>query len=65
MIKKIKEKVISTFITNEEEEGIEEKSIMIIDPSMLGESKEPDMRIIGLFTDVVEEKVAELVQALL
>jgi len=64
MIDKIKEKVISTFIT-EPEDAIDEKNIMVIDPSVLSSPQEPDLRIIGLFTDVVEEKVAELVQAIL
>ena len=61
MINKIKEKV-SNFITNTPDE---EQQIVIVDPMTLQGAPEPDMRIIGLFTDVVEEKVAELSHALL
>jgi ATP-dependent Clp endopeptidase proteolytic subunit ClpP len=61
MINKIKEKV-SNFITNTPDE---EQQIVIVDPMTLQGPPEPDMRIIGLFTDVVEEKVAELSHALL
>jgi len=61
MINKIKEKV-SNFITNTPDE---EQQIVIVDPMTLQGTPEPDMRIIGLFTDVVEEKVAELSHALL
>tara|TARA_Y100001963_G_scaffold158610_1_gene258856 strand:+ start:352 stop:1002 length:651 start_codon:yes stop_codon:yes gene_type:complete len=64
MIDKIKQKVISTF-TTEPDKDMEESNFVVIDPSALGGSQEPDLRIIGLFTDVVEEKVAELVQAIL
>ena len=57
-----------SFVTNEilteEDEG---KRIVILDPNALKESSEPelDLRIIGLFTDVVEDKIADLVQGLL
>ena len=61
MIDKIKEKV-NTFINSVEEEG-DEKKLIFLD-HMPG-TPEPDMRVIGLFTDVVEEKVAELVHAIL
>jgi len=62
MINKIKEK-INTFITNLEEEPEEENKIILVDPG--GHKNEPDMRVIGLFADVVEDKVAELVHAFL
>mgnify|MGYP003640457297 CR=1 FL=1 len=58
MINKIKEKV-NTFITSLEEE--EAPKIVIMDSG----PPEPDMRVIGLFTDVAEDKVAELVQGLI
>jgi ATP-dependent Clp protease protease subunit len=61
MINKIKEKV-SNFITSAPDE---EQQIVIVDPRTIQGSSEPDMRTIGLFTDVVEEKVAELSHALL
>ena len=61
MIDKIKEKV-STFITNLDEEE-EQPKIVLLDPS--GATSEPDLRTVGLFSDVAEDKVAELVQGLL
>jgi len=62
MIDKIREKV-NTFITNLEEEAQEEPKIVLIDPAQGG--REPDLRTVGLFSDVAEDKVAELVQGLL
>ncbi len=42
------------------------KQIVLLDPSALGgESTEPDLRIIGMFCDVHEEKVAEIIHAML
>tara|TARA_R100000808_G_scaffold25051_1_gene60907 strand:- start:6160 stop:6786 length:627 start_codon:yes stop_codon:yes gene_type:complete len=42
------------------------KQIVLLDPSALGgESPEPDLRIIGMFCDVHEEKVAEVIHAML
>jgi ATP-dependent Clp protease protease subunit len=61
MIDKIRQKV-NTFITNLEEE---EPKVVMITPEELMGSPEPDMRVIGLFSDVAEDKVAELVHALL
>ncbi len=63
MIDKIKEK-INTLITSLEEtaEGQEgSPRVVIMDPG----APEPELRVIGLFSDVAEEKVAELVHALL
>ena len=60
MIDKIKEK-IGTFITNTEEETPEEPQVVFVAP----QQNEPDMRIIGLFSDVVEDKIAEIVHAFL
>jgi ATP-dependent Clp protease protease subunit len=39
--------------------------IVLIDADALGGGPEPDMRSIGLFSDVSDEKVAEIVQAIL
>jgi len=61
MIDKIRQKV-NTFITNLEEE---EQRVVMITPEELMGSPEPDLRVIGLFSDVAEDKVAELVHALL
>jgi ATP-dependent Clp protease protease subunit len=60
MIDKIKEK-IGTFITNTEEDTLEEPQVVFVAP----QQNEPDMRIIGLFSDVAEDKIAEIVHALL
>ena len=58
MIKRLKEKV------NKMLEGDDEKKILLIEhPS--NSDNEPDMRIIGLFADVTEEKVAEVILGLL
>ena len=62
MINKIKEIVQSIL-----EEEKKTSKVVLIDPSTLEElGPEPkELRLIGLFCDVVEEKVAELVHALL
>ncbi len=60
MIDKIRQKV-NTFITSLEEE--EQKVVMITPEELMG-APEPDLRVIGLFSDVAEDKVAELVHAL-
>ncbi len=52
----------------EGDDSNKEKKIVIIDSDSLGVGeppKEPDLRTIGLFGDVSEEKVAELIQGLL
>jgi len=66
MIKRIKE-AIDFFVTNEkaEEEG---PKLVIIDPAALQsavQEEEPDSYLMGLFAEVVEEKIAELIHALL
>ena len=44
----------------------DDKQIVLLDPSALGGGKqEPDLRIIGMFCDVHEEKVAEIIHAML
>ena len=56
---------------NEETEGAEKKApkmeMLFLDPGALGgvEKPEPDLRVMGLFSEVEQEKVAELVHALL
>tara|TARA_R110000824_G_C15078206_1_gene664102 strand:- start:79 stop:702 length:624 start_codon:yes stop_codon:yes gene_type:complete len=56
MIKKILDKLTSQ----------EESKIVLIDPAALtGGPPEPDLRIIGMFCDVHEEKVAEVIHAML
>ena len=57
MIKKILDKIASS---------TDEQKIVLLDPSALaGERREPDLRIIGMFCDVHEEKVAEIIHAML
>ncbi len=72
MIKKIKE-ILTTDSNGPEssEKSKKEKKIIMIDPAALGLDEEsgpppePDLRIIGLFADVHEEKIAELIHGLL
>ena len=62
MIDKLKELVKSIL----EEEEIKKDQIVILDPDSIGlPPSEPDSRLIGLFCDIVDEKVAEIVHALL
>jgi len=56
MIRKILEKIVA---------GSDESKIMVVDAAALGAKSEPDMRIIGMFCDVHEEKVAEVIHAML
>ena len=66
MIGKIKD-ALTNFITNTDEEE-EEKKIIFFDPASLKDKDappEPELNMIGLFADVVEEKIADLVHALL
>ena len=64
MIDKIKEKVNKFLTTIEQDISESDQSgprVVIMD----GGETEPELRVIGLFCDVAEEKVAELVHALL
>ena len=66
MIDKIKS-ALTNFITNNDEEE-EDKKIILFDSSILKEkddTEEPELNMIGLFADVVEEKIADLVHAFL
>lgn len=57
MIKKILDKMASSS---------DEQKIVLLDPAALApERREPDLRIIGMFCDVHEEKVAEIIHAML
>ena len=57
MIKKILEKIVASD---------DDQKIVLLDPAALGAgSPEPDLRIIGMFCDVHEEKVAEVIHAML
>jgi|TARA_R110002020_G_scaffold344763_1_gene558881 ATP-dependent Clp protease protease subunit len=57
MIKKIIDKIKSSVD--------EEQKVLVIDPSVLSGASEPDLRTIGMFCDISEEKVAEVIHAML
>jgi len=60
----LKEKLRS--FLEESEEATTEKKIVLVDPSKLqGGEPEINLRTIGLFSDILEEPVAELVHALM
>jgi ATP-dependent Clp protease protease subunit len=66
MINRIKE-AIGAFVTEEKVEE-EEPRVVIVDPAMLQEAlkeEEPRSHIMGLFAEVAEDKIAELIHALL
>ena len=70
MIKEIKQAIKS--LIEEDADGDKSESdgkkIVILDPAMLGEELEAEpepMNTIGLFCDVTEEKVAEVIHGLL
>ena len=72
MIKKIKEMITPNVTADQQEEAADkEQRIIMVDPSTLGidmdgePPAEPDLRILGLFADVHEEKIAELIHGLL
>ena len=70
MIKKIKEIVTGTTQSAKDadaEAPDEDQRVIMVDPAMLlgNVPPEPDLRIIGLFGDVQEEKIAELIHGLL
>jgi len=39
--------------------------VILLDPDAIGSSHEPDLRIVGLFSDVEQEKIAEICQSLI
>jgi len=57
MIKKLMDKLKSA--------TEEEQKIVLLDSSALASSPEPDLRTIGMFCDINEEKVAEVIHAML
>jgi ATP-dependent Clp endopeptidase proteolytic subunit ClpP len=59
MIRKIK-KLLEEIVDSAGEPGIS-----LADLASAASDREPDMRIVGLFTEVVDEKVAEIVHAML
>jgi len=65
MIDRIKE-AINIFVAAKEPKE-EEPRLVIVDPASLMPSKEsePDAHLIGLFAEVAEEKIAEIIHALL
>jgi len=70
MIKKIKEIVTGATKPTKDTDATtpdEDQRVIMVDPTMLlgNMPPEPDLRIIGLFGDVQEEKIAELIHGLL
>ena len=64
VLDKLKEKLRS--FLDGVEETIEEKKVILVDPSKLqGGEPEISLRTIGLFSDILEEPIAELVHALM
>ena len=39
--------------------------VILLDPDAIGASPEPDLRIVGLFSDVEQEKIAEICQSMI
>lgn len=62
MINKIRE-IVKTILT-EEKESLQD-NVVILNAGDVPMQAEPELRVMGLFCDVVDEKVAELVHALL
>ena len=69
MFRNVKKKINAGIIDKIKEVAGSKKSkddkIVLIDADAFGGGPEPDMRSIGLFSDVSDEKVAEIVQAIL
>jgi len=59
MINRIKEKV-NTMFTNEEPTAMEEDPKVILVNAAPEGAPEPELRVVGLYTDITEEKVAEV-----
>jgi ATP-dependent Clp protease protease subunit len=58
MIKRLKEKLDQILAE-------EEPKLVVIDPASLGGPPEPDLRVVGLFSEIVDEKIAEIIHAML
>ena len=56
MINKVKSKIKNLLSINENDQ-----KIVLFNPG----EKEPDLRVVGLFSDVVDEKVSEIVTGLI
>jgi len=56
MIKKIKDIIAPSE---------DDKKVVLLDPASLGAQQEPDLRVVGLFSDVNEEKIAEILHNML
>jgi ATP-dependent Clp protease protease subunit len=66
MIKKIVGKIVEKFLpTGDQGVSSQEEPKVINLADMLGGSVEPELRVIGLYSAVEDEKIAELTQALL
>ena len=69
MIDKIKKLVEALATPDEDKQEVvslsPEEQEELLQQLLGGAAKEPDLRLMGLFSDVVDEKVAELVHALL
>ncbi len=64
MIDRIKEKVGTMFTSKEPTSAAEDPKVILVSTGGEGEP-EPELRVVGLYTDITEEKVAEVTQALL
>jgi len=64
MIDRIKEKVGTMFTNDEPAATAEDPKVILVNTGGEGEP-EPELRVVGLYTDITEEKVAEVTQALL
>ena len=64
MIDRIKEKVSTMFPADKKESIAEDPKVILVNTGGDGEP-EPELRVVGLYTDITEEKVAEITQALL
>lgn len=70
MIKRLKDAIDSIIESEKTDSPEKTQKIILVDPSVLSDEEgsrqePPELRAIGLFSDVDEEKVAELVQSLL
>ena len=64
MIKQIVEKVVKRLLPSPDAEAQAEPKVVNL-AEMLGGAQEPELRVIGLYSNVEDEKIAELTQAIL
>ena len=62
MINKIKDIILPNA---EKTTASDDKKIVLIDPTSLAGPTEPDLRVVGLFCDVNEEKIAEIIHSVI